>query len=118
MNNLSEEESDNFIFQQDRVPQHWSLRVRQFLNTTLSDRQIEWSGQDDHVLMPWPPRSPDLIPCSFLWGFVKGVVYVPLLPKDMDELKAQIMEAVVTINNAMLVYIWQENWTISLVYAV
>ena len=30
------------------------------------------------------------------WGFVKGLVYVPPLPKDVDELKAQITEAVAT----------------------
>ena len=65
------------IFQQDGVPSYWSLRVRQFLNTTLPDRWIRWPGQDDHILMPWSPKSPDLIPCNFfLWGFVKGLVYV------------------------------------------
>ena len=41
-------------------------------------------------------------------GFVKGLVYVPLLPKDIDKLKAQIMEAVAIIDNAMLECIWQE----------
>ena len=103
MDNLSEEESDDFMFQQDGAPPHWSLSVRQFLNTTLPDKWIGWSGRDDCVLMPWPPRSLDLTPCDFfLWGFVKGLVYVPLLPKDVDELKARITEAVATIDNAML----------------
>ena len=59
--------------------------------------------------MPWPPKSPDLTPCNFfLWGLVKGLVYVPLLPKDVDELKARITEALATINNAMLERVWQE----------
>ena len=41
MNKLSEKESGDFIFQQDGAPPHWSLRVRQFLNTTtLPDRWI------------------------------------------------------------------------------
>ena len=44
MDNLSEEESDDFIFQQDGAPPHWSLRVRQFLNTTLPDR---WTGRSE-----------------------------------------------------------------------
>ena len=85
------------------APPHWSLRVRQFLNTTLPDRWIGWSERDDRILMPWPPRSPDLTPCDFfLCGFVKGLVYVPLLPKDVDELKARTTEAVATIDNAIL----------------
>ena len=33
---------------------------------------------------------------------------MPLLSKDMDELKAQITEAVATIDNTMLEHIWQE----------
>ena len=65
MDNLIEEESDDFIFQQDGAPLHWSLRVRQFLNTTLPDKWIGRSGQDDRILIPWPPRSPDLTPCDF-----------------------------------------------------
>ena len=65
MDKLNKKESDDFIFQQHGAPPHWSLRVRQFLNTTLPDRWIARSGQDDHVIMPWPPRSPDLTPCDF-----------------------------------------------------
>lgn len=109
MDKLSEKESGDFIFQQDGAPPHWSLRVRQFLNTTLPDRWIGRSGQNDHDLMSWPPRSPDLTPCDFfLWGFVKGLVYVPPIPRDVDELKARITKAVATIDNAMLGRVWQE----------
>ena len=47
--------------------------------------------------MPWPPRTPYLTPYDFfLWEFVKDLVYVPALPKDVDELKTQITEAVAT----------------------
>ena len=75
----------------------------------MPDRWIGRSGRDNRVLMLWPPRSPDLTPCDFfLWGFMKGLVYVPLLPKDVGELKARITEAVATINNAILECVWQE----------
>ena len=57
MDKLSEKESGDFIFQQHGAPPHWDLRVRQFLNTKLPDRWIERSGQNDHDLMSWPPRS-------------------------------------------------------------
>ena len=36
------------------------------------------------------PRSPDLNPCDFyLWGYLKFIVY-NLLPKKLDDLKANI----------------------------
>ena len=44
----------------------------------------------------------------FLWGFVKGLVYLPPIPRDADELKARITKAVATIGNAMLGCIWQK----------
>lgn len=109
MAQLEEAESDDFIFQQDGAPPHWSLRVRQFLNTRLPGRWIGRSGRGDDVLMPWPPRSPDLTPCDFfLWGFVKQQVYVPPLPRDIDELKARVTAVVGTINVEMLERVWQE----------
>ena len=39
---------------------------------------------------------------------MKGLVYVPPIPRDVDELKARITQAVATINNAMLGRVWQE----------
>ena len=54
--------------------------------------------------------SPDHTPRDdfFFWGFVKRLVYVPPIPRDMDKLKARIIEAVATIDNAMLGCVWQE----------
>jgi len=40
---------------------------------------------------------------------VKGLVYLPPLPRDVNELKAQITEAVAPIDNAMLERVWQES---------
>ena len=109
MDQLHEEESANFIFQQDGAPPHWCLTVRQYLNTTLPDRWLGRSGQTDRVLLRWSPRSPDLTPCDFfLWGYVKDLVYVPPLPRDMEDLQTRITEALATIDNAMLGRVWQE----------
>ena len=44
----------------------------------------------------------------FLWGFVKRLVYVPPIPRNMNELKARITKAVATIDKAMLGRVWQE----------
>ena len=53
--------------------------------------------------------SPDLTQRDFfLWGFVKRLVFALPIPSDVDELKAQITEAVATIDNAMLGRVWQE----------
>ena len=55
------------------------------------------------------PGDSELTLCDFfLWGFVKGLVYLPPIPRDSDELKARITKAVATIDNAMLGRIWQK----------
>ena len=101
---LFEGERVDSIFQQDGAPPHWSLNVRQNLNATPHSKWIRCGGNDDCVLLHWPPRSPDLTPCDFfLWGYVKGLVYVPPLPTSVDDLKTQITEALKTINPDMLV---------------
>ena len=80
MDQLHEDESEDFIFQQDEALPYWSLTVRQYLNTTLPDRWIGRSGRTGRVLLRWPPRFPDLIPCDFyLWGYKKDwCTYLPL----------------------------------------
>ena len=109
MEGLSEEQFDDFVFVHDGAPPYWSLRVRQLLNATLRDRWIGRSDQDHCFLMSWPASSADLTPCDFfLWWFLTVLVYVPPLPKDVDELKSRITEAVATIDNAMLKCVWRE----------
>ena len=39
---------------------------------------------------------------------MKGLVHVPPIPRDVDELKARIIKAVATIDNAMLGRVWHE----------
>ena len=111
MDNLSEKESDDFIFQQDGVPPHLSLRVRQFLNTThFQIDELDGLGEMIAFSCPGLPGLQISHPAiSFCGGwFVKGLVYMPLLPKDVDELKARITEAVATIDNTMLERVWEE----------
>ena len=67
-----EEDSQDFIFQQDGAPPHFHNDVRWYLNEHIPQRWIGRTGRDDEALMKWPPRSPDMTPCDFfLWGFVK-----------------------------------------------
>ena len=55
------------------------------------------------------PSSPDITPCDFfLWGYVKGRVFVPPLPRDFADLKARIIAAVKNIEAHMLTRGWQE----------
>ena len=97
-------ERADFIYQQDGVPPYCSFNVRQYLNATLHNKWIGRAENDDFVLLHWPPRSPDLTPCDFfLWGYVKGLVYVPPLPTSEDDLKTRITEALKIIDPDMLV---------------
>lgn len=102
-------EGDDYIFQQDGAPPHWSVNVRTFLNTNLPNRWIGRAGQDDKVFCKWPPRSPDLTVCDFfLWGYVKDKVYIPPLPQTMDELQERITGALHMITPDMLHKVWIE----------
>jgi hypothetical protein len=60
-----QEDSDNLILQQSGAPPHFHLEVRRPLNTTLPQRRIRRTSNEDSALIPWPPRSPDLAPCDF-----------------------------------------------------
>ena len=59
------EDSDDYVFQQNDCPAHFHSDVRDYLNTKLPQDWIGCFGQDDVELMRWPPRSPDLTPCNF-----------------------------------------------------
>ena len=79
------------------------------MNENLPERWIGRAGNDDSVLLKWPRRSPDLTPCDFfLWGYVKGLVYVPPLPTSVVELKQRIFSALETVTEDMLQRVWDE----------
>jgi hypothetical protein len=91
------QDSDNSILQQDGAPPHFHLEVRCHLNTTLPQRWIGRTSNEDSTLILWPPRSPDLTPCDFfLCSYVKDKVYVAPLQRDLPQLRQRIVAAVHT----------------------
>jgi hypothetical protein len=104
-----DEDSDNYIFEQDGAPPHFHCEVHHYLNDNLPHSWIGRAVITDLSFHTWPPRSPDLTPCDFvLWGYVKDIVYVPPLPNDLQELTQSIIAAVATINRDMLARVWTE----------
>jgi len=66
-----------------------------------------WIGKDGPI--PWPPRSPDIIPLDFfLWGYVKDKVFSTPVP-HITNLKARITDDFVTITEHMLGNKWRET---------
>jgi hypothetical protein len=88
-----QDDSDNFILQQEGALPNFYLEVRRQLNTTLPQRWIGRTSRcnEDSALIPWPPTSPDLTLCDFfLWDSVKDKIYVPPLPRDVHSLVCQV----------------------------
>ena len=103
------EDSDDYVFQQDGSPAHFHYDVRDYLNTNWPQRWTGRFGQEDVALMRWPPRYPDLTLCDFyLWGFVKDTVFVPPVPANLQELRDRITAAVALIDPDMLTRVWNE----------
>ncbi|KAJ4441195.1 hypothetical protein ANN_11046 [Periplaneta americana] len=72
---------------QDGARSHFHNAVRAYLNMEMSDRWIGRAGVRDRCFMTWSRRSPDMTACDFfLWG-IKDSVFVPPLPRDLEELK-------------------------------
>ncbi|GFU62987.1 uncharacterized protein TNCV_29001 [Trichonephila clavipes] len=104
-----ESEPNNFIWQQDGAPPHWHLSVRDWLIITVPNQWIGRKEPSNKACTTWPPRPPDLTPCdSYLWGFIKNFVYVPLLPADLPDLRLKIEEAVVKISSDTQKKVWDE----------
>ncbi|PNF27743.1 hypothetical protein B7P43_G12779 [Cryptotermes secundus] len=101
------EDSGDYISQQDGPPPHLHLNVRSFLNESPAQRWIDRMGNEDLALQFWPPRSPDLTPCDFLlWGFVKNAVYVPPLPTNLNDLRNRITAAVNSVTQDICHQVW------------
>jgi len=105
MSQLENEKVQGYIYQQDGVPPHWHKEVREY----LPGRWVGRAAATDNTFCTSPPRSPYLIVCDFfLWGFVKGNVYVPPLPKTLPELRERINTAVGNVTQDMLERVWRE----------
>lgn len=57
--------NDNFILYQDRALPHYIDNVWSFLNDTLPQCCIGYTGLQDITLHSWLPRSPDITTCYF-----------------------------------------------------
>jgi hypothetical protein len=92
-------------FQQDGAPPYYHREVCEYLNTRLLG---QWIGRA--VPIEWPPRSPDLTPLDFfLWGFIKGRVFVPSLPANVVQLQTRVTAAVAEVTPEMLCSVWEDN---------
>lgn len=84
----------NMWFMHDGAPPHFSLIVREHLNTVYPDRWIGRSGP-----VSWPRRSPDLNPLDFyFWGDLKRRVYATPMASE-DELRQRIFHHSQEIKN-------------------
>ncbi|GFG39802.1 hypothetical protein Cfor_10577 [Coptotermes formosanus] len=98
-----QEDSEDFIFQQDGAPPHFHFDVRAHLSANLPGCWIGRASDNDSPVLPWPPRSPDVTVCDFfLWGYIKDRVYVPPMPRDLAQLRQSIVGAVAAVDRQML----------------
>ena len=51
----------------------------------------------------WPSRSPDLTPCDFfLWGYVKTHVFMPPIPRKLQQLRNKVIQVCNQITPQMI----------------
>jgi hypothetical protein len=71
-----------------------------------------WIGRStdpNMALTRWPPGSLDLMPCNFfVMGIYQRRVFVPPLPVSVNDLKQHITTAVVSVDEDMLLCVWNE----------
>ena len=93
----------DFIFKQGGARPHFHHEVTFYLNRTVV--AVIGHGR----MIAWPPQSPDLTPLDFsLCGYIKDKCSVSPLPATLEELQAQVTEAVVTIDMDMIQRMWDE----------
>ncbi|GBM13500.1 hypothetical protein AVEN_249937-1 [Araneus ventricosus] len=90
-----------------RCPPHWSTEVRTFLNQHLPKR---WIGRCRQclLLLATEISGLDTLRFFFLWGYVKDRVYMPPMPKTIEEIKVCICNALASVTEQMLQNVWRE----------
>jgi hypothetical protein len=63
-----DDDSNDYLFEQDGAPPHYHIAVRCYLNEHLPHRWIGRATANDLASHNWPPRSPDLTPGDFFCG--------------------------------------------------
>ena len=69
-----EDDSDDFVHQQDGTVPHYHHLIRISLNLQLPQCWIGQTTTEDQVLRPWPPRSPYPTPCDYFYGDILRTV--------------------------------------------
>ncbi|GBL76356.1 hypothetical protein AVEN_217149-1 [Araneus ventricosus] len=64
----------------------------------------------DGGFVEWLPRSPDLTPLDFLWGYSKGQVYATP-PPTLQDLRRRITDTCASVTPAMLHNVQREIQT-------
>lgn len=79
LDQLSQQQREDLIFQHDGAPPHYTNDVRIW----LTENYPTWIGRGGTVA--WPPRSPDLSPLDFfVWGYMKSEVYKTIVHNEED----------------------------------
>ena len=60
----------SFVFSEMGHPPHYHRDARSFVDEILPNR---WIGQS--CFIEYPPRSPDITPLHFLWGYLKDSLH-------------------------------------------
>ena len=104
-----QEDSKDFIFEQDGAPPHLHFDVRFTsvlispvvgLGALLTVTLLFFPGLRNHLTKP-----PAIF---FLWGYIKERLYVPPMPRDLPQLRQRFVKAVASIDRQMSQRVWQE----------
>ena len=71
---------------------------------------LKWKSALEYIWWPFHHDHPTFLsPCDFFpWNYVKELVFVPLLPANIEEMKQRITAALETVIKDMLQRVWHE----------